>query len=553
MRTYGSVELTKKGWEITALEPHVCGRLKDMFTFVARRTSVPFRIRNSPDLCRDLLWFTQRYPLEISEADAQALRDGAAAYDRRNDELEAIQRPDYVPRDVKLKIPLRPYQKQFVETFLKARRILCGDDVGLGKTATAIASWVAEPAMLPAVVVVQTHLPKQWKEQVEKFSDLRVHLVQGTKPYSLPPADVYVIKYSCLAGWVDTYRMGTFRSATFDEVQELRNRGSAKHAAGQALSESVGYCLGLSATPVYNYGNEAYNVLSLLSPGCLSDWEEFSREWVGGDGKRILDPKALGSYLRERFLMIRRTREETSQYLPPVNRVVHAVDYDHAAVESAEELARQLAIRTTTGTFVERGQAARELDIMVRHMTGVSKARYVAAYVRILLENGEPVLLAGWHRDVYDIWNKELADFKPVMYTGTESPAEKERSKAAFTSGEANLMIISLRSGVGLDGLQQRASVVVFGELDWSPAVHDQVIGRLRRDGQEKQVTALFLVSDTGSDPLMVDLCGLKSSQSQGILDPGAALGSVHSDDSRLKLLAERFLTKAPKGETIVP
>src|SRR5579884_3848269 len=43
---------------------------------------------------------------------------------------------------------------------------------------------------------------------------------------------------------------------------------------------------------------------------------------------------------------------------------------------------------------------------------------------------------------------------------------------------------MSLRSGAGLDGLQEDCTVGVFGELDWSPEQHRQCIGRLDRDGQ---------------------------------------------------------------------
>jgi CO dehydrogenase/acetyl-CoA synthase gamma subunit (corrinoid Fe-S protein) len=81
-----------------------------------------------------------------------------------------------------------------------------------------------------------------------------------------------------------------------------------------------------------------------------------------------------------------------------------------------------------SGSFTERGQAARELDIQARRITGLAKARYVAAYVRILIKSGTPVLLAGWHRDVYDVWLDELAEFNPVMYTGSETSTGARRS-----------------------------------------------------------------------------------------------------------------------------
>lgn len=196
------------------------------------------------------------------------------------------------------------------------------------------------------------------------------------------------------------------------------------------------------------------------------------------------------------------------------------------------------------GSFIERGSAARELDMLARQTTGISKARYVAQYVRYLLEAGEPVVLTGWHRDVYEIWMKELHAYNPVLYTGSESPTQKNKSKEAFINGETNLFIISLRSGIGLDGLQHRCKTVVFGELDWSPQIHSQVVGRVDRDGQKNQVTAIYLISETGSDPPIVNLLGLKSSQSNAIIDPLSSPTIKHSDDSRMKILAKQYLNK---------
>ena len=551
MKTFGVIEHQPelKRWAITSIEPHAVIRLKSIFQKIHKWGQTPIYFEDTPEVCRDLEWFLSRYPLEMSPEDNHFLHDQKFLHLTHLDDLEKLLKPDYVPRAFTLKpgMAMRAYQSQAVEVYLRTKRLLIGDDVGLGKTLCALGSLTAKET-LPALVIVQTHLPTQWREQVEKFIDLKVHLIQGTKPYNLPPADIYISKYSLLSGWVDTYKMGIFKSVIFDEVQELRLDESQKYQAAKVLCANVDYVCGLSATPVYNFGDEIFNIINLIKPGCLGNYSDFQREWSGFD-KKIKNPKALGTYLRENFLFLRRTREEVGKELPSVNTIVHTVEFDQKAVKDAESLARQLAIKVTTGTFLERGRAARELDIMVRQMTGISKAKFVATYVRILLENGEPVLLAGWHRECYSIWLKELAEFNPVMYTGSESPKEKEDSKKAFMGGKSNLMIISLRSGIGLDGLQERCSIVVFGELDWSPKVHDQVIGRLRRDGQTKQVTAIYLVSDSGSDPLMIDLLGVKNSQAQGITDPNSVLQAQYSDDSRIKLLAERYLKKDDKPE----
>ncbi len=73
------------------------------------------------------------------------------------------------------------------------------------------------------------------------------------------------------------------------------------------------------------------------------------------------------------------------------------------------------------------------------------------------------------------------------MYTGSESGSQKDKAVKSFVNGDTNLMFISLCSGVGLDGIQKRCSVAVFEELDWSPGIHHQLIGRLDREGQQKQ------------------------------------------------------------------
>jgi SNF2 family DNA or RNA helicase len=519
--------------------------LKSIFSKIKKTATLPFQFPDLPETCHDLLWFMERYPLKISDSDLSKMKRDRRKHLMAVNELEGIVLPDYEPVEINLKdeYKARDYQLKGTEIYLKAKRILIGDEVGLGKTLIGILSFL-HPQTLPAVVVVQTHLPKQWQDEIEKFTNLRVHRIEGTSPYSLPPADVYVIKYSCLSGWTNVFERKKFRSSVFDEVQELRHDTSMRYDGAVALSRNVRYCLGLSATPIYNYGDEIYNVLNAIKQDCLGRKDDFLREWTDWGGKVVKDPKALGTYLRENWLFLRRTREEVGRELPMVNKIVHTVGYDEQEVRNAEALAKQLALKVMTGSFVERGMASRELDALVRHNTGVAKAKEVAEYIKILLENNEPVLLAGWHREVYDIWMKELADFKPVLYTGSESPAEKEKSKQAFVNGDTNLMIISLRSGIGLDGLQHRCKIVVFGELDWSPQVHNQVTGRIDRDGQKEQVTAIYLVSDCGSDPPIIDMLGLKASQAHNIIDPLRAVAEQHTDESRIKLLAQRYLDK---------
>lgn len=545
-RMYGRLAFRDGKWTMDGIEPHVAIKLKAMFTAVPKTSTGPFTFPATDDTAADLEWFLSRYPMAMADNDRERLTGGREAFTRARDDVEMIFVPEWQPTaNIAFKEgrELYRYQHQAVEVTRRKKQLLLLDDVGLGKTVTALGVLI-DGQHLPAAIIVPPHVRTQWlKDYIQKFTDMTGHIIKGTVPYELPPADIYIFSYSNIAGWVDVAATGVFKAVVYDEIQELRNGVStSKGAAARVFTAHAQLRMGLTATPVYNYGSEMFNVVQAVAPGALGTHEDFLREWcTGHNGKMVVkDPDALGTYLREIQLTLRRQRTGA-----PINSIVLEVDYDEKVEADAEALMRTLAMKVMHGSFVERGQAARELDMYARMITGVAKARYVAAYVRMLLQAGTPVLLAGWHRECYEIWGRELADFRPVLYTGSESPAQKDRAKAAFMAGDTDLMMISLRSGAGLDGLQLRCCDAVIGELDWSPKVHDQLLGRLDRPGQTREVNAHFLHANGGSDPLLVSTLGLKSSQSRGIVDPMSAVQAVHSDESRIRMLAQQLLHRS--------
>lgn len=545
---YGNLKANGAHWEISNLPPHVAIRFKHLFPKVPKNSAGPFRLPMDDITCADLSWFTSRYPLSCSAADSAALFQGASAFEKKHADLERILLPDYKP-DKSYKVrrgqKVRPYQAQAIELLRIRKRLLLGDEGGLGKSYVAAAFAASTPEALPAAVVCDPHMQTQWSDKIAEFTTLKTHIIKKGSPYNLPRADVYIFRVSQIAKWIDFFGTKFFKSVIFDEPQSLRTGiETAKGAAAFELQKHAEFVIGLTATPIYNYGVEMWNVLRFVDETVLGDYADFSREWVDHNG-HIKDPKALGSYLREQKVLLRRLKADVGLQLPKVSRPVRYVESDGKAVESIEALARQLAIKATTGSFIERGQASRDLDLMVRQATGIGKARAVAQFVKLLVASGEPVLLFGWHRAVYDIWLEELAELRPAMYTGSETHTKKCAEKARFMSGDTDVMIMSLRSTAGVDDLQHRCSVIVIGELDWSPGVHQQIIWRVDRDGQKNPVMAFFLVCNDGSDPAMMDINGIKASEATMIVDPDLGIQRIDTDESGLRKLIEQYLRKA--------
>ena len=159
----------------------------------------------------------------------------------------------------------------------------------------------------------------------------------------------------------------------------------------------------------------------------------------------------------------------------------------------------------------ERALLEERISAGERRATGVAKAPFVAAFVRALLDSGEKVLLFAHHHEVMDLYKKELRQFEPGFITGRETSAMKDKAVERFMTGKTDLVCISLRAASGLN--LQRATCVVFGELDWSPAVHTQAEDRAHRMGQKDSILCYYLVAPQGSDRDMQDALGLKVSQ----------------------------------------
>lgn len=545
----GQVHLEDGLWHVEG-PPYVLTRLKRVFGKADARDMGVVKLADTAETCRDLEWFLTRFPLRVR--DEEALRAGAERHRQRAERVRHILSPDFrPPRAAEIVKPLRSYQAVVPPLVAAQGFLLLADDLGTGKTAAA-AGVLALAGATPAVYATKAHLTDQVAEMLAEFvPSLRVHVVKKGTPYPLPeflgrPPDVLVMSWAKVAGWAEELA-GKIRTVVYDEVHELRRSDSLRYSGANHLAAGAEYRLGMSATPVHNRGIEAFNIINVLAPGILGTRAEFSREWCGYYDESVADPEAFGRYLRDEGIMLRRTRSDVGREIPPVTRVPHKIPADTAALDAVESSATELARIILSQGRLEKGarmHAAERLTSVLRQATGVAKAPHVADFVRMLLEDSEEsIILAGWHKAVYDVWRERLAAFEPAFYTGDESVGQKRAAADAFRRRETRLLIMSLRSGEGLNGLQMVCSTTVHGELDWSPEVHNQLNGRVARDGQTSPVFSYFPVSDVGTDPTMSELLGLKRAEVDRIRDPGQDLVEVlGSSSDRVNRLAESYL-----------
>lgn len=557
-------------------EPHMRMRLKRLFARANEKDLGAIKISDSPEICLELLWFLERFPLEVSASDLKRLKTGRSQHEQKHTTLQKLLGGTYKPPALReTALPLREYQKVARDFWLTFKKFILGDDLGIGKTAEAIGTLVT-PGMLPAVVVVKTHMPQQWRDEgFAKFAPwLNVHIANKGTPYKLPtfidgkecrsekqkasmfakPCDVLILNYHKLNGWRE-FIAGWAKAIVYDDSHAVGHAGTDIYNGFCEVNKALEYAVLMTNTPIRNYGGEMFDVLDGLIPGCLGTEAEFQREWCGahvGQNKKpvLRDAKAFSLYIRDRGLYLRRSRKDVGRELPPCNIVPHKIPCDPGALKSIESRAADLArmiVGLKSGSNFERFQAGGEFDYMLRQFTGIGKAPFIAEFVRMLIENGEEKVIVGvHHHEVYDILLDRLAEFNPVEYSGRTSGPQKIKNKRAFIEEPKHqVLLLSNRAGDGLDGLQKVCKCGVTGELDWSWTALFQWGGRFNRDGQEHEQNWYILHSDEGSDPFVSARIDLKKMQLEGIRDPaGADLEIMQTDPKHVQDMARGWLEK---------
>lgn len=199
MKTFGECWRQGRGWRLSC-KAHVAQMLKRCFGRLKSEKSDTYDIEDTPEQCAALQWFMWRFPLKMEPVDVEYLTTRADEYEESQQECETILSADYVPREFHMTEPARRYQMQAAELFWAVRCLLLADQVGVGKTLSAICTF-RSPDVLPAVVVCPANLQYQWQRELRRFApDLVSHVIEKRKEYQFPTRhgqiDVYIVSYA---------------------------------------------------------------------------------------------------------------------------------------------------------------------------------------------------------------------------------------------------------------------------------------------------------------------------------------------------------------------
>lgn len=436
----------------------------------------------------ELLRFAAEHGFEVEEeaaAQAQALRET----EERNLAESRAAEADFQVEG--LGGTLRPFQSAGVRYCVRQRRVLVGDQPGLGKTVQDLATVQAENAF-PHLVICPASLKLNWAREARRWLPGRsVQVLAGTKPAPIT-GDVVIINYDILGYWMQVQPAPGqemkkrpkmvctgplaeygFRSLGCDESHNLKNHKAKRTQMVQALAAHIreqaaqqgfdAITLLLSGTPVLNRPAELIAPLQILDRlDDLGGFRHFAVRYcgtipeMGWDLSGATNLEELNERMRA-VCYVRRVKKDVLKELPEKVRTTvplqldNRKEYDRAERDlvgfvretSTEDRRFRASIAGLSdeekkAAMRERQEdkvyAARQAEALVRvnvlkQVAAKGKMAGVLEWVRSFLESGEKLVIGAWHQEVVETLAREL--HAPYIHGGV-SLEERDRAVNHF-------------------------------------------------------------------------------------------------------------------------
>jgi superfamily II DNA or RNA helicase len=461
---------------------------------------------------------------------------------------------------------LRPYQAEGVAwlQFLGGAGLggVLADDMGLGKTVQTLAHLTIEQAAgrmeRPALLVCPTSLIPNWTREAARFAPgLRVLALHGPTRAQhferIAQHDLVLTTYPLLARDHAVLTAQSWHVVVLDEAQAIRNPKA--ETTRQALRLQAGQRICLSGTPLQNHLGELWSLFDFLAPGFLGSEPMFRRQYRTPIEKQGDLPRQAALRRRVKPFLLRRTKEEVVQDLPPKTEILEQVEmgagqraiYEGIRLAMHSKVRAAIAARGLARSGIVILEALLKLrqaccDPRLLKLSATQQAKASSAKLDRLLEllgvllgEGRRVLVFSQFTSMLALIEARLqADAVPYLLL-TGSTRDRETPVRRFQDGEVPVFLISLKAGgVGLN--LTAADTVIHYDPWWNPAAEDQASDRAHRIGQTRPVFVHRLVTLGSIEEKMEMLKDRKRALVAAVLqaEAGGALRLTEADVEEL-------------------
>jgi SWI/SNF-related matrix-associated actin-dependent regulator 1 of chromatin subfamily A len=430
-------------------------------------------------------------------------------------------------------VNLYPHQLSGIEWLYPRSRAGLIDEQGLGKTITAIVA-AQKAGVRSMLVVCPTVVAWNWQREIQRWApewttEVCVGFAALGKAFlRCPVPDVVIVTHT---GIID---QGAFKLignrawdlVVLDEAHVFRNesaqRTRAFYGRGGIASHSKRVWI-LTGTPMPNNVSELWTHLRALWPErcpygfeefrqkfCELEWDFHRDDWKVIGNKNLPELKTLmqGLFLRrlkKDHLSLPPIRFETVVLPPP-----RMPEGNLTLLRRIDGMARKALTEHGLEAAIEVLKQNEEFA-RYRRLCGLAKVEPAAELLTEELIAGEKLVVAAHHLEVLEGLREALERFHPVMFTGAISATQRQANVDTFqTDPRCQLALCQIQAG-GVGITLTAANEVVMIEQSFVPGENAQLVDRIHRIGQHKQVRARFLSLAGSVDELLCEALARKT------------------------------------------
>lgn len=439
---------------------------------------VPFIIKNKISFSKDALKKINHYLNNISEQDM------------------------YCGLPYKFKQTLKPFQEIGTLFMMINKRVILGDEMGLGKSLQSITAIHLTEAY-PCLIVCPSSLKYNWQSEIEKASDLESCFLNGK---NLPKKHFYIINYESLHKNLDLIKSLNIKSVIFDESHYLKNEDAKRTKNSLNIINNIEYRFELTGTVIMKTPMDLISQLMIinrleyfgskdkfLDKFCNPIKTTFGTDYSGASNLDVLSRE-----LRE-TCFIRREKKEVLKELPEKTRTKMVVD-----IPNIKEYNKTLK----DFLKLDKQNKIKKIEEF-RQMVAEFKMGMIKEIIDDFIANNEKIVVFAYHKNIQ---NKLLELYPDACRIISEDSALQDMNKKQFQEDDNKRIIICSFKAAYMGFDLTAASNVILAEMDWCPSVNSQAEDRCHRIGQHSSVNAWYIVAKDTIEEHIWNVCEKKRS-----------------------------------------
>lgn len=466
-------------------------------------------------------------------------------------------------------------------TDLVDHKSLIAYGTGTGKTAIAIGASIRTQSERN-LVIVPGSLRKNWERHIENHTGIKPITLAGRVPTQFDFKTILtqkpewlIINYEILRTsfkkkeglieeqvfpWVELLNLYMPTYVFVDESHYIGTPSSSQSKAVRRIEAPKK--MALSGTPIKNRPGEMWAVLNWLYPDQFPYYETFLNQYGFGRSIGTHEAGKLRSLLET--IMLKRSRQDISKNLPPVNRIVE--NFELRGTKTLDK-ARRIYDRILLGIYEELshfdpegigGQTRTFKHILpkLNAMIKVCAAAKVEITVNRAIEIADSIEEEKWN-GVLIFTHFQGTCNTIARHLGNEALSFIERRANKFhlvdmsermkivdefqTNPQKKFLVAT--EGSAREGLDiTKAGVVIFNDLFWNPARHIQCEGRpFYRESDMHGGDSYYLQFEDTIEDWLTELQGIKQNTIDKIVEGKGIEDSItHAIVARLREMFEK-------------